>query len=83
MKKTVIAYWTIVVAAGIVAGVFAAHLEKYEAITGNLEKTKTLPFQRPATEAIECSKDMGKAAPELTAVVFSFNPYFPQIRPQI
>ena len=62
MKKTVIAYWTIVVAAGIVAGVFAAHLEKYEAITGNLEKTKTLPFQRPATEAIECSKDMRKAA---------------------
>ena len=46
MKKTVIAYWTIVVAAGIVAGVFAAHLEKYEAITGNLEKNQNIAFSK-------------------------------------
>jgi len=62
MKRSVLIYWTLVAGAGILAGVIVKRLEKKDVIRDNANGRNALRLNRTNTGAIECSKDMNKAA---------------------
>ncbi|KIC96443.1 hypothetical protein [Flavihumibacter solisilvae] len=62
MKRSVLIYWTLVAGAGVLAGVIIKQLDKQSAIRDNVHDRNALRLNRTDTGAIECSKDMNKAA---------------------
>ena len=61
MNKPAIAYWTFVIVSGIIAGALLAHSDLSGTLNDDIKQPDSSLKPRPGSDAIECSKYMGKA----------------------